>query len=145
MRLTGGSCHTPPLSSPVDRRLAPVHEPRASPPAIPSGARMHLSGTDLILAATDLSGFLACPHLTTQSQAAALGGPKPPRFPDPAADVIRARGHEHEARVLARFRAEGLRIVEIPDGAPVDPAADPAAHSTADPAADPAAHPPLPP
>jgi uncharacterized protein len=101
---------------------------------------MHLSGNDLILAATDLSGFLACPHLTTQSQTASLGGPKPPKFPDPAAEVIRARGHEHEARVLAGLRAEGLRVVEIPDGRPATgPAADPPADDG--PPADPATAP----
>ena len=41
---------------------------------------MHLSGDTLVFAGTDVSGFLACPHLTTLNQARALGGPKPPNL-----------------------------------------------------------------
>ena len=32
---------------------------------------MHLSDSTLVFAATDVSGFLACPHLTTLNQARA--------------------------------------------------------------------------
>ena len=56
---------------------------------------MHLAGSDLVLSATDLSGFLACRHLTALEQAKAFGGPKPPKFDDPGAEVLRQRGLEH--------------------------------------------------
>ena len=77
---------------------------------------MHLYGTDLILSATDLSGFVACPHLTTLNRRAALGGPKPPKFDDPSTEVVRQRGLEHEAQLLNEFREAGLAIAEIPAG-----------------------------
>ena len=73
---------------------------------------MHLAGSDLILSATDLSGFLACQHLTTLERAKAFGGPEPPKFDDPGADVLRQRGHEHEAAILEAYRALGLKVGE---------------------------------
>lgn len=76
---------------------------------------MHLRGEDLILSATDLSAFAACPHLTTLGHRAALGGPKPPKFDDPSAEVLRRRGLEHEARILEEFRGQGLAVEEIPE------------------------------
>lgn len=74
---------------------------------------MHTSGPDLILAATDLSNFLACGHLTTLDVSRARGGPKPRKYDDPSTEVLRARGHEHEAMVRARLEADGLEVVEI--------------------------------
>ena len=77
---------------------------------------MHLHGNNLILSATDLSAFAACPHLTTLSHGAALGGPKPPKFDDPSAEVLRRRGLEHEARILEELRGQGLAVEEVPEG-----------------------------
>jgi len=74
---------------------------------------MHLAGSDLIVSATDLSGFLACPHLTAQDLSASRGGPKPPKFDDPGAEVLRQRGHEHEARILEGYRARELDVVAL--------------------------------
>ena len=74
---------------------------------------MHLSDSTLVFAATDVSGFLACPHLTTLNQARALGGPKPPVFDDPGAEVLRQRGHEHEAQILQGYRDQGLDVREL--------------------------------
>ena len=84
---------------------------------------MHLSGSDLILAATDLSNFLACPHITTLDVAAVRGGPKPPKFDDPAKEVLQHRGLEHEDEVLQDFHNEGLTVTEIPPAAGDEPAA----------------------
>ena len=85
---------------------------------------MHRSGSDLILSATDLSNFLACAHVSTLNQSATLGGPKPPKFPDPGAVVLQKRGLEHEAQILKGFREQGLAVVEIRDtGDPTKPAA----------------------
>lgn len=71
---------------------------------------MHLSDTGLIFSATDLSNFLACPHLILLDRQAALGGPKPPKFDDPGAEVLRARGLEHETAHLETLKAQGLSV-----------------------------------
>jgi predicted RecB family nuclease len=71
-----------------------------------------LDGT-LIFSATDLSNFLACPHLTLLNRRTALGGPKPPYFPDPGLDALRQRGQEHEQTFLARLREEGKQIDDL--------------------------------
>ena len=84
---------------------------------------MHLSGSDLILAATDLSNFLACPHVTTLEVSARRGGPKPPKYPDPAKEVLRKRGLEHEQNVLRAFQDGGLSVWEIPRASAESPAA----------------------
>jgi uncharacterized protein len=73
---------------------------------------MQLVGPDLILSATDLSGFLACRHLTTLERAKARGEIVKPFFEDPGNEVLRARGQEHEQAILARYRARGLRVDE---------------------------------
>lgn len=67
---------------------------------------MHSTATGIIYAATDLSNFLACPHLTQKSLAAARGGPTPPRFDDPGAEVLRQRGFEHEQGYLRRLEQD---------------------------------------
>ena len=93
---------------------------------------MHRSGDDLILSATDLSNFLACAHVSTLNQSATLGGPKPPKYPDPGAVVLQKRGLEHEAQILEGFREQGLVVVEIRDtGDPTKPAARWAARAEA--------------
>src|ERR1700760_4321514 len=79
---------------------------------------MQSTETGLIFSATDLSNFLACPHLTLLSLRAALGGPKPPQFPDPGLDVLRERGHQHELKFLEQLQQSGhKRIIEIADAA----------------------------
>ncbi len=75
---------------------------------------MHSAGSKLLFTATDLSNFLACEHLSLLDRRAALGGPRPPVFPDPGLDVLRQRGLEHEQQYLNRRRATGsLHGVEI--------------------------------
>lgn len=71
---------------------------------------MQVVGDRFVASATDLSGFLACSHLTTLDLRAAKGGPKPPKYPDPGREVLQKRGEEHEAEILARFREQGLDI-----------------------------------
>jgi hypothetical protein len=71
---------------------------------------MRAVGSRLIVSATDVSGFLACRHLTTLDWFAQHGGPKPTPYPDPGADVLRERGHQHEAKILEGYRARGLEV-----------------------------------
>lgn len=74
---------------------------------------MHVADSALVLSATDLSGYLACAHLTTQNVAVTRGSPRPPKFDDPGAAVLRQRGEEHEARLLDAYEAAGLRVSRL--------------------------------
>src|ERR1043166_6211071 len=68
----------------------------------------------LIFSATDLSNFLACPHLILLKRRTALGGPRPRVFDDPGVEVLRRRGLEHEQKFLAGLQEGGaLRIVDF--------------------------------
>ena len=53
---------------------------------------MQFANNSLTLSATDLSNFLACPHLSLLNRHTALGGPKPRVFEDPGLEVLRQRG-----------------------------------------------------
>ncbi len=67
---------------------------------------LKLDDDTLVLAATDLTNHLACPHLIQQRLAIARGErAKPPPADDPHADLIRSRGEEHERNVLAQLTA----------------------------------------
>ena len=68
---------------------------------------------ELILSATDLTGFAVCRHLTRLELAAASGALERPSREDPMLDVLGRKGDEHEAAYLARLRAEGRSVVEI--------------------------------
>jgi predicted RecB family nuclease len=68
---------------------------------------LRLSDDTLVLAATDLTNHLACPHLTQQRLAIARGERSRPRpADDPHADLIRERGERHEREQLAQLSAE---------------------------------------
>lgn len=71
-----------------------------------------LNGT-LLFSATDLSNFLACPHLTLLTRRTRLGGPAPREFSDPGIEVLRQRGREHEQNFLAVLRGDGARISDL--------------------------------
>jgi uncharacterized protein len=77
---------------------------------------MHTRNGQLILSATDLSDFLACRHLTQNSLAKVFDGVKPPVFEDPGAEVLRARGEEHEGMLLDGMKAGGIQVAEITRG-----------------------------
>jgi predicted RecB family nuclease len=85
---------------------------------------MQRTATGLIHSATDLSNFLGCPHLTLLARRAALGGPKPPVYADPALDVLRQRGLQHEEAFLDACRAAGARVAEVPEPDRNQPPAD---------------------
>ena len=53
---------------------------------------------------SDLNGFLACPHLTSLQVAVARGELKKPFRLNAQAELIRAKGDEHEARLSAELR-----------------------------------------
>jgi predicted RecB family nuclease len=65
--------------------------------------------------ASDLSNFLACRHLIRLDSLAAHGRLRPEVPFDIGFEMLVERGEEHEASVLAGFRADGLDVVEIPE------------------------------
>ncbi len=74
---------------------------------------MQRSADRIVYSATDLSGYLACPHLAAQNRGRLLGLiPSPPKYEDPGTDVLRRRGEEHEQGILERYRQRGLSVVE---------------------------------
>lgn len=71
-----------------------------------------------MVSATDLVGYLSCPHYTTLSLAAlATGGAKPAADGSSEEtsdlDVLQRRGDEHEQKYLAQLHADGLTVVEV--------------------------------
>jgi predicted RecB family nuclease len=83
---------------------------------------MRLVEGQLRLAASDLSNFLACRRLTSLDDLRAHGHLRPDKAFDLGFEMLVRRGEEHEARVLAQFRTEGLDVVEIPRSADADAA-----------------------
>ena len=76
-------------------------------------AEMEDLGEGLVLSASDLTNFLACPHLTALQLAVADGKLEKPHRQDPHVDVLRRRGDAHEAEHLARLKEQGLSVAEI--------------------------------
>jgi predicted RecB family nuclease len=73
---------------------------------------MHVSPNALLLSPTDITHYLACPHLTTLELQAARGGlERPERTED--ADLLTKKGEAHEAAYLERLRSEGRDVREI--------------------------------
>lgn len=78
---------------------------------------LRLADGELVLAATDLTNHLACPHLTQQRLAIARGQRGKPRpADDPHADLIRERGEAHEREQLDRLSDECSGHVDLSDG-----------------------------
>jgi predicted RecB family nuclease len=67
----------------------------------------------LRLSASDVTNFLACQQLTRLELLKARGELRPPREVDLGFKDLVRRGEEHERDVLDRFRADGLRVVEV--------------------------------
>ena len=60
---------------------------------------------------TDLNHFLECEHLIQLERSRDRRVPRPPR--DAHADLLAAKGAEHEAARLAQFRSDGRQVVTI--------------------------------
>jgi uncharacterized protein len=68
----------------------------------------------LILSPSDLSGFLACRHLTRLDLSVARGEQKRPVFDDKHREILGRKGIEHELAYLARLERDGRRILHLP-------------------------------
>jgi predicted RecB family nuclease len=67
------------------------------------------------LAATDLSNYLNCHHLTTLDLDVIHGKRSAPDWRDPDAAILQERGREHETSYLASLRAAGRTIIDLQD------------------------------
>src|SRR2546425_3075566 len=76
---------------------------------------MHLSDTELLLSATDLSNFLSCRHLTALEMAVARGKRRRPHWDDPLLQILFDRGLVHERAYVASLQSQGLQIVTLAD------------------------------
>src|SRR6476620_7893286 len=74
--------------------------------------RISESGSTL-LSPSDLTAYLACPHLTTLSLEVALEERRRPYTREALAELIAQKGDLHEARYLEFLRSEGRDVVEI--------------------------------
>ena len=75
---------------------------------------MQLSDTGSIrLSPSDLTAYLACPHLTTLSIEVALGDREQPHVREALAQLVADKGDLHEARYLEYLREQGKQVVEI--------------------------------
>jgi predicted RecB family nuclease len=74
---------------------------------------MQIDDGRLIMAATDLVGFLACEHLVGLELAAMAGLVERPERLDPEIDLIARRGLEHERRYLADLEASSRQVTRI--------------------------------
>jgi len=71
---------------------------------------------EVIVSATDLSGFSECAHKTVLELAVAFGELPRPGTNEIERLMLEKRGFEHEARVLAFLRAQGRDVVTISAG-----------------------------
>jgi predicted RecB family nuclease len=76
---------------------------------------MRLSGSDLVLSATDLSNFLSCRHRTALEMAEVHGRLRRPRWDDPLLEILFKRGLEHEKAYVESLRAAGRDVVNLAD------------------------------
>jgi uncharacterized protein len=65
------------------------------------------------LSPSDVTGFLACEHLTALSLEVARGERPRPAVENPQAELVRRKGEEHEAAYLASLCDAGLTVAEI--------------------------------
>src|SRR3954452_7561029 len=65
------------------------------------------------LSPSDLTAYLACPHLTTLELEVALEERKQPHTREALAELIAQKGDLHEARHLEFLREQGRQVVEI--------------------------------
>ncbi|MGH2845173.1 MAG: PD-(D/E)XK nuclease family protein, partial [Thermoleophilaceae bacterium] len=67
----------------------------------------------LTFSPSDLTGYLACPHLTQLERRVALGMLAKPIAENPEAELVKRKGEEHERAYLDRLRAAGKTVAEI--------------------------------
>ena len=74
---------------------------------------MYEQDGELVVSASDLTGFLECEHLTRLSVEVARGQRARPTAVDPMTALVARHGMDHEARHVGGLRDRGLSVVEI--------------------------------
>src|SRR5687767_15735010 len=67
----------------------------------------------LTFSPSDLTGYLACGHLTQLERRVAQGLLAAPAAENPEAELVKRKGEEHERAYLDRLRAAGRTVREI--------------------------------
>jgi len=80
---------------------------------------MQRIASDLFFSPSDLNHFVECEHLTALGLLA-VDGHELWKEKDPQAEIVRAKGLEHEQAWLHRFIAEGKHVVAIADADDID-------------------------
>src|SRR5829696_7366771 len=84
---------------------------------------MQNTGDRLLFSPSDLNHFLECEHLT-MLDLLAVEGRGIVEEKDPQAEIIRAKGLEHERAWLQRLRDEGKVVTDVAGSGPIDWARD---------------------
>jgi predicted RecB family nuclease len=74
---------------------------------------MKATNGHMTLSPSDVTAYLACEHLTTQTLAVARGELVPPPWDNEQADLIFRKGQDHEDAYLERLEAEGNTVARI--------------------------------
>lgn len=74
---------------------------------------MHSQAGRLAFSPSDLTGYLACGHLTQLERRVALGLLAKPGAENPEAELVKRKGEEHERAYLERLRAGERTVTEI--------------------------------
>src|SRR5437773_56406 len=74
---------------------------------------MHLTDGRLLLSASDLTGFVECPHLTQQELAATRGALVRPEREDPELELMARHGTAHEQAHLELYARDHKRMARI--------------------------------
>jgi predicted RecB family nuclease len=74
---------------------------------------VQLKADRILLSPSDVTGYLACEHLTTLSARVALGALDKPEVEDERAQLVFRKGREHEAAYLQRLRDERRSVAVI--------------------------------
>ena len=75
---------------------------------------MQLRNGSLLFSASDLNHFVECEHLAWLERERAHGRLARPEEPDPTAELVAQKGHEHEAAYVQSLRDAGRRVVTVP-------------------------------
>ena len=71
---------------------------------------------DRLLTPSKITAWLDCAHyLTLKHEVDAGARPKPPKVFGEMAEMLKQKGLDHEQAVLAKYRADGREVFEVPD------------------------------
>jgi len=93
--------------------LIEQHRPVRDDRRLSDSSWMKLRADRVELSPSDVTGFLACEHLTTLSLRAARGEIARPEVANEQAELVFRKGLEHERAYLETLRAAGRSIAEI--------------------------------